>query len=117
MYGEIHGRILRDLGYDPEIIFFFPPLKKPYHFIKKLSLLKGRHSWFYFARVIRKAWAKLSFLDEIELLSQKQRPRELTRGATSKAFERGLTYLQQAKTLKEITEAGQAALAELPGAC
>ena len=67
MYGEIHGRILRDLGYDPEIIFFFPPLKKPYHFIKKLSLLKGRHSWFYFARSLE-AWAKLSFLDEIELL-------------------------------------------------
>ena len=113
MYGEVHGRILRDLGYDPQIIFLFPPLIKPYHFFKKVSLLKGRCSWFHLARAIRKAWTKLTFLDQMELLSQTKRPRELTRGATSKAFERGLTYLHQAKSLNELIEAGHAALAEL----
>lgn len=113
LYGELHGRILRDLGYDPELIFFFPPLKKPLDFIRKLSRLKGRHSWVYLARTISKAYAKLSALDELEMLSQELRPRELSRGDTSKAFNCGLSYLQQARSREEIGEARLHALNEM----
>ncbi|MEW5784413.1 MAG: CoA protein activase [Bacillota bacterium] len=113
LYGELHGRILKDLGYNPGFIFFFPPLKKPFDFLRKLSRLKGRFSWVHLARTISKAWAKLTALDELELMAQKVRPRELTRGATSKAFNRGLHYLHQAKSRVEIGEACAAALAEI----
>ena len=37
LYGEIHRRILNDLGYNPNIIFLWPPLKKPIDFIKKIN--------------------------------------------------------------------------------
>ncbi|NLA26166.1 MAG: CoA protein activase [Firmicutes bacterium] len=113
LYGEIHRRILNDLGYDPRIIFFWPPLKKPVDFIKKLSLLKGHHSWIGLAGIIRKAWAKLSALDEMELLAQDIRARELKKGETSRAFNRGAAYLDSARSLVEIKEAHEAALQEL----
>ncbi len=113
LYGELHSRILQDLGYNAELIFLFPPLKKTVDFMRKLSRLKGRHSWFSLARIISKAWAKLNALDELEMMSQRLRPLELTRGQTSKAFEKGLQYLHQAKNRGEIEEARAAALAEM----
>lgn len=113
LYGELHGRILRDLGYDPEIIFLWPPLKKPLDFYKKLRKLKGRYSWVHFVKTIRKAWAKISALDELELLAQQTRPKELSRGETSRAFERGCDYLHQARTGEDIALAGAAALDEI----
>lgn len=113
LYGELHGRILRDLGYDPAIIFLFPPLKRPLDFYQKLRRLKGRYSWCHFAKTIRKAWAKLSALDEIELLAQKIRPRELARGDTSRAFNRGCDYLHRAVGRADIDLARAAALDEL----
>lgn len=113
LYGELHGRILQDLGYNPEIIFLWPPLKKPLDFLRKIGRLKGRRSWTYLAKSVRKAWAKLAALDELELLIQHARPRELSRGAASRAFERGLGYLSRARTWAEIAEAGSAALDEV----
>jgi predicted nucleotide-binding protein (sugar kinase/HSP70/actin superfamily) len=47
------------------------------------------------------------------MLSQEMRPRELSRGDTSQAFGRGLSYLQQARSREEIGEARLLALAEL----
>jgi predicted nucleotide-binding protein (sugar kinase/HSP70/actin superfamily) len=113
LYGEIHRRILNDLGYNPEFIFLWPPLKKPVDFIKKLSLLKGPCSWFDLVRIIRKGWAKLSALDELELLAQDIRPLELRKGDTSRAFNKGASYLDRARALPEIAEAREAALQEL----
>ncbi len=110
IYGEMHRRILNDLGYNPEFIFFWPPLKKPIDFLQKLSRLKGRSSWFHLARVIRKAWAKLEALDELEMLVQDVRPREQVRGTTSGAFARGMKMIREAKTLPQIAEAHAAAL-------
>lgn len=112
-YGEIHRRILNDLGYDPKVIFLWPPLRKPVDFIQKLSLLKGRCSWFELARIIRRAWAKLSALDDLEMLTQEIRPRELHKGDTSRALSKSLSYLDSARSLPEIAEAREAALREL----
>ncbi|HHX86975.1 MAG TPA: CoA protein activase, partial [Firmicutes bacterium] len=41
------------------------------------------------------------------------RPRELVKGDTTKAFERGASYLNSARTLPEIAEAREAALQQL----
>lgn len=112
-YGELHRRILNDLGYDPEIVFFWPPLKKPADFIGKLRLLKGPSSWFDLFGIIRRAWAKLAALDELEQLSQDIRSCELHKGDTTRAFNRGAAYLNSARGLPEIAEAGGAALQEL----
>lgn len=109
LYGELHKRILRDLGYDPDIIFFWPPLKKPIHFIKQLQKLKGRHSWKYLWQVIKKAYAKLTVIDDLELLAQKTRPLEIDRGSTTRAFDQAYNLMLGAKTMEMISTSGQEA--------
>ena len=106
LYGELHKRILKDLGYQFDFIFFWPPLKKPLHFYKQLHKLKGRHSWAYLWRTIKKAYSKLAVLDELEMMAQRIRPRELKHGSTSKAFDQAMTIMRRAKTGSEIASAG-----------
>jgi predicted nucleotide-binding protein (sugar kinase/HSP70/actin superfamily) len=111
LYGELHGRILKDLGYNFDFIFFWPPLKKPLHFIRQLKKLKGKNSWLKVIRTILKAYRKLSILDELELLAQKIRPLEVKKGTTSKTFEKAMKLMRAAKTPEEIDASGEAAKA------
>lgn len=113
LYGELHGRILRDLGYDLDFIFFWPPLKKPAHFYRQLSRLKGSHSWAFLWKTIKKAYTKLAVLDDLELMAQRIRPREIKAGSTSKVFEQAMKIMRRAKTLQEISSAGEEARAML----
>ncbi len=111
LYGELHGRILRDLGYNPEFIFFWPPLKKPLHFMGQLKKLKGKKNWWQLWQAIKKAYIKLSYIDELELMAQRIRPCELKKGSASKAFEQALKMMRPAKTIPQIREAGEEAKA------
>ncbi|MGI6097848.1 MAG: CoA protein activase [Dethiobacteria bacterium] len=112
-YGEMHRRILQDVGYDFELIFFFPPLKKPADFYRKLLKLKGKNSWRTLIYAVRKAWLMLQTLDDLEIRSHQVRARELKRRDTTAAFRKGLTYLREARSFSEIKEARAAALEEL----
>ncbi len=111
LYGELHDRILSDLGYQFKFIFFWPPLRKPLHFFGQLNKLRAGKSWYFLWQTIRKAYKKLVILDALELAAQKTRPLELTRGATSKAFEQGFELIRNAKTEPEIIAAGNEAKA------
>jgi predicted nucleotide-binding protein (sugar kinase/HSP70/actin superfamily) len=114
-YGDLHRRILESLGYEVDFIFFYPPLKYPGDFLRKLSRLKGKNSWRTFGCHFRAAWDKLMALDDLEQRAHQVRPRELRRGTTSRALARGLEYLRQASSREEIREARFAALAEVEG--
>lgn len=111
LYGELHDRILKDLGYNVEFIFFWPPLKKPAHFYRQLKKLKGRHSWPFLWKTIKKAYSKLAVLDDLEMKAQRIRPREIKQGSTSRAFDRAYSIIHRAKTYSEINEAGEEARA------
>jgi len=117
LYGELHRRILRDLGYDFDFIFFWPPLRKPGHFICQLQKLKGKHSWSHLWRTVKKGYSKLKIYDDLELLAQSKRPREINHGSISKAFARAMEIMRPAKTESAIEEAGEEArrvLEEVP---
>jgi predicted nucleotide-binding protein (sugar kinase/HSP70/actin superfamily) len=113
LYGELHGRILEDLGYDFDFIFFWPPLKKPLHFYQQMKKLKGRNSWFKLWGAIKKAYTKLTVLDELEIMAQQIRPRELKAGSTSKALEKAMKMMRPLKTIPEIRAVGEEAKALL----
>ncbi|MBM4236126.1 MAG: CoA protein activase [Firmicutes bacterium] len=113
LYGELHRRILKDLGYNFEFIFFWPPLKKPLHFYRQLKKLKGNNSWLKVMRTIKKAYGKLTILDELEMMAQQVRPLEIKKGSTSRAFAEALQIMWKAKTTAEIATAGEEARAIL----
>ncbi|UNC92735.1 CoA protein activase [Candidatus Contubernalis alkaliaceticus] len=112
-YGELHIRIIRDLGYDPEMIFFWPPLKTPIDFMKKVKRLKGNNSWKALWHYLKINWEKLKALDDVELGAHQLRPRELKRGEATRAMEKGLKYIKEARTMSEILEARESGLREL----
>lgn len=110
LYGELHSRILQDLGYSPQFIFFWPPLKKPFHFLKEIKRVKGKNSWRYLIHSVKKAYFKLSKIDDLEIMAQKTRPLEVKHGSTTAAFKKVVGYLKSANTGKEIEEAYRSGL-------
>ena len=112
-YGELHRRILRDLGHEPEMVFFWPPLKAPGDFIAKLRRLKGQASWRRLWRALSTTWAKLKAVDDVEMRSHQVRPEEAVRGQTTRALLKGLELIERAATRDEVLAARDRALAIL----
>ncbi|QGP93518.1 hypothetical protein MGLY_29300 [Neomoorella glycerini] len=107
LYGMMHERILRNLGFNLEIFIFDPPLTGLWPFFIKLRrVLKAAGlSWLAFVDVVRRAWAKLKLLDELEQLATSIRPYELKRGETTRTFRSCLKIIDQARSQKEIAAA------------
>ncbi len=104
LYGVMQEKILRDLGYEFEMLIFDPPLTNLWSFFTKLRgiLKEAKLSWLAFADIVRRAWYKLKLLDELEQLSTAVRPYEINRGETTRTFHRCLKAVDQARSFKEI---------------
>ena len=107
LYGVLQEKILRDLGYNFEMVIFDPPLTGLWSFFTKLRkiLKKAKVSWPAFIDALRRAWTKLKLLDELEQLSTSIRPYEIKRGETTRIFHRCLKIADKARSLKEIENA------------
>jgi len=107
LYGVLHQKILKDMGYDVDFIIFEPPLWNLYDFIKKLRHVMhyNKTSWRQLVKVASVAWDKLKAIDEIEIKSYEVRPYELHRGDTTRVYEDGLVLIDRAQTHEEIKEA------------
>ncbi len=106
-YGELHVRILRELGYDPEMIFFWPPHKTPMDTLRKVNRLRRGTSWWQTIKAVRLMWEKMKVLDDLELLSHELRPREKNRGRVSKALESAVNMVQEAESVEETRQAAE----------
>lgn len=101
-YGELHQRMLNNLGYNVEIIVFDEPLKHPKVFIDKLSKLKGEKSWISLVNTFRLVWRLIYALDRVEMKLQELRPFELIPGSFNQAWENILEDFLRVETLKDI---------------
>lgn len=110
-YAQLHKKILRSLGYPIDIVVFEPPRLYPLDFLHNIQRLNpNRISYRAIYECIRRAWRKLQALDNVEKLSHRIRPREITRGATSRTYRRVLDWIDRAYSLREIEEAEQSAV-------
>ncbi|MBE3588303.1 MAG: CoA protein activase [Thermoanaerobacteraceae bacterium] len=110
-YAQLHKKILRSLGYGVDIIVFEPPRLYPLDFLYNVQRLNpNRLSYRSIYECIRRAWRKLQALDNLEKLTHVVRPREITRGTTTRTYGRVLEWIDRAYTLREIEEAERAAL-------
>jgi predicted nucleotide-binding protein (sugar kinase/HSP70/actin superfamily) len=112
-YGELHKRILHDMGFPIRMIILEPPLMAPLNFYRNLNSLRSHSSWRQFYRVFRIGWEKLKVMDKIEDKLHQLRPLALQPREMTAAYEKGLTYIQQAQTVAEVMEAGNESLAEM----
>jgi predicted nucleotide-binding protein (sugar kinase/HSP70/actin superfamily) len=65
-YGEVHKKILKDLGYEVEIIVIDSPHDDYKYFYDVIKRLKGDSSWLKVAQVIKTIYEMTKAMDEIE---------------------------------------------------
>lgn len=110
-YGQLHHKMLKDIGYNVDIVVFETPKNHPLDFLRNLKRLNPhRLSYFAIWERIKRGWRKLEALDNLEKLTHKVRPREITTGQTTRTYKKALEWIDSAHSIKEIEEAGRAAL-------
>jgi predicted nucleotide-binding protein (sugar kinase/HSP70/actin superfamily) len=115
-YALLHHEILKDLGHDIKMVVFEPPRIYPFNFIKNVwALNKNRTSVRGIIAHIKRGWRKVQALDNTEKLSHIVRPRELSRGTTTKVYQQVLEWIDRAYTTEQIIDAESAALEALCG--
>ncbi len=109
-YGEMHKRILHDLGYPVEMIVIEPPLVEPFDFFKKLHRLVKPKGYINLVRVLRVAWAKMQALDDLEKTLHKLRPLVFAKKQLNRIYDEGLEAIRRADSVKEVAVARKDAL-------
>jgi len=112
-YASIQEKILRDLGYEFEMIVFEPPRRDLSGVIRNFKRLTNSQPLPRVLGAGRLLWQKLKLFDALEQLSHRIRPRETVRGKTSLAYQVALDIVTAAKTVAEIREAGEEAFSVL----
>jgi len=114
LYAQLHHKILQDLGCEIKMIVFEPPRLHPVNFICNMRALnKARLSIRSIITHIKQAWRKVKALDNVEKLSHVIRPREITRGSTTRVYRQVLNWIDEAYAINQIEEAEAAALAAI----
>ncbi|GAQ25399.1 MULTISPECIES: 2-hydroxyacyl-CoA dehydratase [Tepidanaerobacter] len=105
LYTTLHEKILKDLGYEFEMITLEPPgrhLKDLIESIKKLINVKL--SIKDYATIGRFVWKELVLLDKIEKLSHKVRPLEVKKGETTQTYKKCVDMIAKAEKYSELVE-------------
>ncbi|MDW7651851.1 MAG: CoA protein activase [Bacillota bacterium] len=115
-YGELHKRILHDLGHPVEMLVLEPPLMAPVDFLRKVHrLVRPTSSYPNLVRVFKVAWEKMRSLDELEGELHKLRPLAYSKHQITATYEEGLDMIRQARSVPEVLEAKEAGLKKLRG--
>lgn len=105
LYTTLQEKILKDLGYNFEMITLEPPgrhLKDLITSIKKL--INTRLSFKDYINIGRFVWKQLTLLDKAERLSHKVRPLEVKKGETTRTYKNCVDLVSGAQSIKELTE-------------
>jgi len=106
-YAELEERVLRDAGYDFDMLTIEPPTLGIAKFLKPIKRVSGkstRQIW----RVLREGFPKARGFDHLEKMALERRCFELTIGDTTKALKQARSGLARAKTPKEVGDAIEA---------
>lgn len=104
-YAQVQQEILRDLGYNYNVVVLEPPQKHFSELMIKIKHITGHRSWADIIRAIKFAWHKARAVDLIEEKVQKLRARELTLGMTDALYKNGLGDIDAARSKKELDDA------------
>lgn len=104
-YAQVQREILRDLGYNFEMIVLEPPQGQMSELVDKVKELCGDKSWPEVMRALHTAWRRIKAMDQLHALSLKIRPRELEKGSTTKAYKEALQPIASARSNAQIEEA------------
>ncbi|HBW37041.1 MAG TPA: CoA protein activase, partial [Desulfosporosinus sp.] len=104
-YGEVERQILRDAGYDYEVVTLEPPNGSLLGLAKRIRYLAGtKNSWTKILRTLRFTYLKSVALDRVEDLIHAARPRLPSSLSTERLYEEAKSRLGQTMSEKGIFE-------------
>jgi len=111
-YGSSIKNALHDLGYDAKYIelALYDGVKGMYNFIKELT---GKNNPLLFLHAIYFFIRTIFVLDDLETALSYYRARELKQGDAERNFKKGLTYIIEVNSIKELKQAKKKALIEI----
>lgn len=111
-YGASIKNALRDLGYDAKYVELelYDGLKGLYNFTNKICASKNPFKKIF---AINSAIQKVFVLDKLESVLSYYRAREITSGTAERAFKRGINYILDADTMKQLKKAKKKAIEEI----
>ncbi len=104
-YGEVHKKILADLGYDTRVIILDSFNGDVRGLWGDIKYLKGHNSWWRMWQVMRLIYRALHVLDEADRQLASLRPYEKVHGAANRAWTEILGVIDKANTLPELEKA------------
>lgn len=111
-YGSSIKNALHDLGYDAKYIelALYDGIKGMYNFAKEIT---GKNDPMLFIRAILATIKTIFVLDDLETALSYYRAREVKTGDAEKHFNKGLKYVMDARSSKELKSAKKQALEEI----
>lgn len=103
-YGEVQREILEDLGVRVEFIILEPPNGDFKGLWRKIRQLSNRVTFSKFLFALRLAWEKMKKLDQLEKWLLATRAYEEKKGEVERIYHQGLTLIDQAQNISELTE-------------
>jgi predicted nucleotide-binding protein (sugar kinase/HSP70/actin superfamily) len=113
LYGEVHKRILAELGYNVRFVVLNQPKAGRKTLWEDLNFLKGGYSWVYVVRILRFLYAQILVIDQFEKRLRQLMPYEKQRGACKqlwKEINQRFDHIENRKMLEEFRTWGEAAL-------
>ncbi|AEE90576.1 conserved protein of unknown function [Tepidanaerobacter acetatoxydans Re1] len=105
LYTTLQEKILKDLGYEFEMITLEPPGRHLRDLIDNIKkLINDRLSLKDYISIGRFAWKQLVLLDKVERLSHKMRPLEVKRGDTTQTYKKCVELIAGAKKYSDLRE-------------
>ena len=101
-YGVLQKEILKDNGYDMDIVILDTPNLDLKLFMERIQKISGGSSWIKIAKTFMKASKVTTEVDDLLDISLKKRPRELIAGDTDRALQRFDKDVLSAHGSKEI---------------
>lgn len=111
-YGSNIKNALKDLGYEANYIelSLYDGIKGMYNFAKELT---RKNNPFLFLYAIYITIRTIFVLDDLETALSYYRAREINHGDAEKNFKKGLKYVSEANSIKELKKAKKQALIEI----
>ena len=103
-YGVVQKEILRDLGYDVDIVILDPPKEGMKEFWERVKKISGNSSFYKGLRAINKAFIVCEETEKLLQLVLKKRCREVHKGDTDRIFNRFEEKIRRVKGAQEILD-------------
>lgn len=106
-YCEMHREILKDIGYEMDVITLEMPDKELKELVRRVKKLTGGFNVYKIIKALKNTTQISIQMDELERLSFRTRPREIKKGSTDriyKAFQSRVLSIKGSAEIKRLIE-------------